>query len=255
MYDLSGKTILVTGASKGIGAEIARTLGDAGAHIIAHYRSDRSGVMDACRGIDNSRTLLVQADFSRLDDVEALWDAASNWRDRVDVVINNAAVMLWQGGFGDPLPSWDETWQRTLHINVLAPARLMRRAVEHFSERGGGIIVTISSWTAQKGVTNPDNIAYGASKAAIHNATQTIARAYAREGVLAYVVAPGVVRTRLSEQFADTQGGESAITESLAMKEWVPPKEIAELAAYLASGQVRHLSGATLDVNGASYIR
>ena len=255
MYDLSGKTILVTGASKGIGAEIVRTLGDAGAHVIAHYRSDRSGVSNACRGIDNARKLLVQADFSRLDDVEALWDAASSWRDRVDVVINNAAVMLWEGGFSEPLASWDETWQRTLHINVLAPARLIRRAVAHFTERGGGIIVTISSWTAQKGVTNPDNIAYGASKAAIHNATQTVARAYARKGVLAYVIAPGVVRTRLSEQFAATQGGESAITESLAMREWVPPKEIAELAAYLASGQVRHLSGATLDVNGASYIR
>ena len=255
MYDLSGKTILVTGASKGIGAEIVRTLGDAGAHVIAHYRSDRSGVSNACRGIDNARKLLVQADFSRLDDVEALWDAASSWRDRVDVVINNAAVMLWEGGFSEPLASWDETWQRTLHINVLAPARLIRRAVAHFTERGGGIIVTISSWTAQKGVTNPDNIAYGASKAAIHNATQTVARAYARKGVLAYVVAPGVVRTRLSEQFAATQGGESAITESLAMKEWVPPGEIAELAACLASGQLRHLSGATLDVNGASYIR
>ena len=255
MYDLSGKTILVTGASKGIGAEIARTLGDAGAHVIAHYRSDRGGVSNACRGIDNARKLLVQADFSRLDDVEALWDAASNWRDRVDVVINNAAVMLWEGGFSEPLASWDETWQRTLHINVLAPARLIRRAVEHFTERGGGIIVTISSWTAQKGVTNPDNIAYGASKAAIHNATQTVARAYARKGVLAYVVAPGVVRTRLSEQFSATRGGESEITESLAMKEWVPPGEIAELAACLASGQLRHLSGATLDVNGASYIR
>ena len=255
MYDLSGKTILVTGASKGIGAEIARTLGDAGAHVIAHYHSDRSGAMSACGEFCDTRKLLLEADFSNLDDVEALWDAATGWRGRVDVVINNAAVMLWNGGFDQPLGSWDETWQRTLHINVLAPARLMRRAVEHFTERGGGIIVTISSWTAQKGVTNPDNIAYGASKAAIQNATQTIARAYAREGVLAYVVAPGVVRTRLSDQFAATQGGESTITESLAMKEWVPPKEIAEIAAYLASGQVRHLSGATLDINGASYIR
>ncbi len=255
MYDLSGKTILVTGASKGIGAEIARTLGGAGAHVIAHYHSDRSGAMSACGAIRDARKLLLEADFSKLDDVESLWDAASGWRGRVDAVINNAAIMTWNGGIDQPLASWDETWQRTLHINVLAPARLMRRAVKHFTARGGGIIVTISSWTAQKGVTNPDNIAYGASKAAIHNATQTIARAYARKGVLAYVVAPGVVRTRLSEQFAATQGGESAITESLAMKEWVPPTEIAEIAAYLASGQVRHLSGATLDVNGASYIR
>ena len=127
--------------------------------------------------------------------------------------------------------------------------------VNAYLDAGGGTIVTISSWAAQKGVTNPDTIAYGASKAAIHNATQTIARAYAARGILAYVVAPGVVDTRLSRQFAQTQGGESAVTAGLAMQEWVPPAEIGELVAYLATGRVRHLSGATLDINGASYIR
>jgi NAD(P)-dependent dehydrogenase (short-subunit alcohol dehydrogenase family) len=104
-------------------------------------------------------------------------------------------------------------------------------------------------------VTNPATIAYGASKAAIQAATQTIARAYAKKGILAYVLAPGVVRTRLSEQFAATQGGEDNITRGLAMGEWVPPAEIGELIAFLATGRMRHLSGATLDINGASYIR
>ena len=106
-----------------------------------------------------------------------------------------------------------------------------------------------------RGVTNPATIAYGASKGAIHAATKTIARAYAREGILAYTIAPGVVRTRLSEQFAATAGGEEQINKTLAMGEWVPPAEIADLAAFLATGKARHLSGATLDMNGASYIR
>ena len=104
-------------------------------------------------------------------------------------------------------------------------------------------------------MTNPHTIAYGASKAAIHAATQTTARAFARDGILAYVIAPGVVRTRMSEEFAETQGGEEQITAGLAMGAWVPPDEIGDLVVFLATGAVRHLSGATLDINGASYIR
>ena len=255
MHDLSNKTVLVTGSSKGIGAEIVKQVGDAGAHVIAHYASDREGAIKASRSISESKKRLVQADFTEFDQVEALWETAENWRGGIDVLVNNAAVMLWDGGFDQPVDVWDSVWEKTLMINVMAPARLLRRAVRHFNDNSGGTIITLSSWTAQKGVANPDTIAYGSSKAAIHTATQTIARAFAKHGILAYVVAPGVVRTRLSEQAAESQGGENKITESLAMEEWVPPEEVAELVTYLATGHVRHLTGATLDINGASYIR
>ncbi|MGB5346743.1 MAG: SDR family oxidoreductase, partial [Woeseia sp.] len=80
-------------------------------------------------------------------------------------------------------------------------------------------------------------------------------RAYAADGVLVYIIAPGIVRTRMSTDFAALQGGEDAVTATLAMGEWVPPEEVGELIAFLASGRVRHLSGATLDINGASYLR
>lgn len=255
MYDLTGKTILVTGASKGIGAATVERLGRAGASVVAHYGGDREGAESATRAIDPARKCLVSADLSDLDAVESLWEAAEQWRGRIDVLVNNAAVMLFDGGPDAALEVWDRIWQQTLTVNVLAAARLLRRAVRHYLEAGGGSIVTISSWAAQKGVTNPGNIAYGASKAAVHNLTQTIARAYARDGILAYSIAPGVVRTRLSEQFAESQGGEGPITESLAMREWVPPEDVAETVTFLASGSARHLTGATLDLNGASYIR
>lgn len=142
-----------------------------------------------------------------------------------------------------------------MQVNVLAPADLLRRAVRQFRRQEGGIAITISSWNGQRGSTNPRTIAYAASKAAIRAAMQTIARGYARDKVLAYVIAPGVVRTRMSEQSAATLGGEEAVTASLAMGEWVPPEEIGYLVAFLATGRVRHLTGATLDLNGASYIR
>lgn len=255
MHDLSGRKVLVTGSSKGIGAATVRRLGEAGAYVIAHYSSDLSGAEAATSEIDESRKLLLQADFANLQEVEDLWDMALAKCGRIDVLVNNAAIMLWDGGFEQPLEVWDSVWEQTLAINVLAASRLMRRAVQHYLDNDGGTIITLSSWAAQKGVTNPATIAYGASKAAIHAATQTIARAFAKQGILAYVLAPGVVRTRLSEEFAATQGGEDNITRGLAMGEWVPPAEIGELIAFLATGRTRHLSGATLDINGASYIR
>jgi NAD(P)-dependent dehydrogenase (short-subunit alcohol dehydrogenase family) len=255
MSDLSAKTILVTGASKGIGAAIARRLGEDGAYVVAHYGSDRDGAEAATARIPAERKLLVQADLGDLDAVERLWSASASWRGGLDVVVNNAAVMLWGGGIDQPVEAWDATWDETLRVNVLAPARLMRQAIPHFLDRGGGTIISISSWAAQRGVTNPDTMAYGASKAAIRAATQTVARAYAARNILAYIIAPGVVRTRLSQQFAETQGGEAVISAGLASGRWVEPEEIAHTVAFLAAGLAPQLSGATLDMNGASYIR
>ncbi len=131
----------------------------------------------------------------------------------------------------------------------------MRAAVRHFLTRGGGVIILMSSWVAQRGVTNPQMIAYAASKGAIKAVAQSVARAYAANGIYTYIVAPGIVRTKMSVDFAMLQGGEDEVTKTLAMGEWVPPAEIGELIAFLAQGTVRHLSGATLDVNGATYIR
>jgi NAD(P)-dependent dehydrogenase (short-subunit alcohol dehydrogenase family) len=254
MHDLSGRTILLTGASKGIGAATAEALGAAGAHLVAHYGGDRAGAEAATAGIPAERKLLVQADLADLASVRGMWREAVAWRGRVDVLVNNAAVMLDSPLRADD-EAWDEAWTRSLDVNVKGPAALLREATRHHVDNGGGVIVTLSSWAAQRGAGNPDLTAYSASKAAIKAATQTIARAHAADGVLAYIVAPGVVRTQMSEVSAQRTGGEEALTASLAMKEWVPPSELADLVAYLATGRCRHLTGATLDVNGASYVR
>jgi NAD(P)-dependent dehydrogenase (short-subunit alcohol dehydrogenase family) len=131
----------------------------------------------------------------------------------------------------------------------------VREAVRHFLEHGGGTLVTLSSWAAQRGSAIPQLTAYASSKAAVRTLTQTIARNHARDGILAYVVAPGIVRTPMSEISATFRGGPDAVNAALAMGEMVEPREVAELIAFLAGGSMRHLSGATLDVNGASYIR
>ena len=95
----------------------------------------------------------------------------------------------------------------------------------------------------------------GAANAALELLSRGVAMRYAKEGVLAYVITPGVVRTRLSEQSAATLGGEDKVTATLAMGEWVPPDDIGYMVAFLSTGKVRHLTGATLDINGATYVR
>ena len=255
MTDMTGKTVVVTGASKGIGAAIVKSLGASGANIVAHYASDRAGAEDAVAGIAEDRRTLIQADFANPVEADAFWARAEEWQGRIDVLVTNAAVMRIGGGIEAPDSEWDDVWDEAWRINVLSPARLMRNAVRSFEPSGGGVIICISSWAANRGASNPDSIAYAASKAAITAAAKTIARAYATKNILTYLVSPGVVRTRMSEDFAASHGGEEAITAGLQMKEWIPPEDLGELVAFLATGKVRHLTGATIDVNGASYVR
>jgi NAD(P)-dependent dehydrogenase (short-subunit alcohol dehydrogenase family) len=132
----------------------------------------------------------------------------------------------------------------------------MRLAVRGWLAAGRpGAIVGIGSWVSTRGTSNPGAIAYAATKAAIAAATKTVARNHAKDGILAYVISPGVVATQMSIDSAERTGGIEAVTAQLPMAEWVPPHEIAALAVFLAEGRTRHMTGATLDINGAAYIR
>jgi NAD(P)-dependent dehydrogenase (short-subunit alcohol dehydrogenase family) len=254
MDDLTGRTVLVTGASKGIGQATARALGDAGANVVAHYGSDEPGAREAVSAIAADRQLVLRADLAVPGETRRLWNEALAWQGRLDVLVNNAAVLI-ETPLDDPDDVWADKWSRTFAVNVRASSDLVRDAVRHFQGCGGGVLIALSSWVAQRGSGNPDLLAYAASKGAVKGLVHTIARNHATEGVLAYMIAPGVVRTQMSVDAAVRQGGEEKLTASLAMREWVPPEEIGELVVFLASGRQRHLSGATFDVNGASYIR
>lgn len=254
-FSLAGRTVLLTGASKGIGAETAKVLLDMGANLVAHYGGDRAGAEAAVAKAEPDRVLLLQADLALPGEARRLWKEAVAWRGRVDVLVNNAAIFLNAGGIEEDEAEWDEVWEKTLQVNVRAPADLMRGAVHHYKANGGGIIVTVVSWNAQRGSSSPKTIAYAASKGAIKAATQTIARTYADRNILAYIIAPGVVKTRMSEESAAVLGGVEKLTAGLAMGEWVPPAEIGSLIGFLATGTCRHMTGATIDFNGASYVR
>lgn len=251
---LTGRNVLLTGASRGIGAATARALAEADASLVAHYRSGRDGADAATAALPEGQRLLAQADLAVPGAGRELWRAATAWRERIDVLVLNAGVMPLTPIDGDDA-SWDAGWETALRVNLLEPAALLREAVNHFVAHGGGTVVVLSSWAAQQGSRVADLPAYAASKAAIRNLAQTVARNHARDGVRVHVIAPGLVRTEMMEASAVDRGGAEAVAEGLATGKLIEPEEVAGLITFLASDACPNLSGATLDLNGASYVR
>lgn len=252
--ELSGRTVLVTGASAGIGRAIVERLATTGARVIAHHNANADGARAAVSDYPDGAAHLVRADLSEPHGASTLWSQAMEWGHRIDVAVLNAAIMP-KVDFDAADEDWDAALDLALQVNTRSQLTLIRRAVAHFHDAGGGSLVGLSSWSAQRGAGNANLVGYAASKAATAAAIKTVARAYAAHGVLAYLIAPGVVDTQMSASAGKDRGGRQAFLDTLTMREMVPPSEIAELVALLASGRTRHLSGATIDVNGASYIR
>jgi 3-oxoacyl-[acyl-carrier protein] reductase len=246
--ELDGRTVLLTGASGGIGAVTAEALLAGGADVLAHYRSDRAAAERAVAG----RATLVQGDLATPAGARALWRAAEAVRP-VDVLVLNAATMAETPFDGDD-EAWDAGWEQLLAVNVVGAGALLREAVRTFAARGGGTAVVVSSWAAEQGSRILDVSGYAASKAAIRNLAQTLARHFAAAGVSIYVLAPGVVDTGMgvAGQSSDQQ---QSVAAGLAMGSLVPATEVADLITYLASGRCPSLTGATVDLNGASYVR
>lgn len=254
MFDLKNKVVLVTGASRGIGASIATAVGQAGADVVLHYGKSKDAAEKVAAGLDRNHTKLIGADLTKDDETQRLWQEAVAWKGRVNVVILNAGMMDWAGP-DDDFEKWDEVLRRTLQTNVFAAAHLCRDAVRHYRTQGGGIIIGISSHVAHQGVRAANSMAYAASKGALKALLQSIARCFSRENILTYTIAPGLTATEIAEDFIDKFGKREDILNELAMKEMVPPEDIANICAFLATGASRHATGTTIDVTGANYIR
>lgn len=252
MHELAERTVLITGVSGAVGARLAGTFGGYGARVIGSYRTGAAAAEEAIAGLPAGRGSVIQADLDSPDAARGLWTAASAIAE-VDTVVVNAAVIEPTPLTGDD-DAWDAGWQHTLQVNVLGAATLMREAASAFAARGSGSIIAISSWAGQQGSRIPDLGAYAASKAAIRNFGQTLARAHARDGVRVYTIAPGVVDAGMGTAgMSDDRIRE--VADGLAMGRHVEVQEIAELAAFLATGRAPSLTGSTLDLNGASYLR
>lgn len=251
MIDLEKKTVLVTGASRGIGRAILEICHAAGANVVLHYgrSAEAAEAIAAELGADRCRT--VQGELADLDDLKRLWQAAVSWKGRVDVLVNNASIRM-DLELDETDEKWDAAWHQVLDVNLVAPAHLCRMAVRHFREKGGGSIVNIASRPAFRGDT-PTCPHDGAAKGGLVSLTRQIARHYGSDGVRAFVVAPGIIETDQASDFFAVSGRGSWLTEIPAGR-FGKPTDIANIVAFLASGLADYATGATIDVNGASYV-
>ena len=244
---LARKTVLVTGASRGIGRATAEALHREGAHVVLHYGNDKDSAQATADRLA-ARVKLVQGDLRNPDERRRIWTEAANWRGGLDVLVNNAGAWLPSDINDDG--AWQQGWQANYELNLMAPADLCREAILGFRERGGGIIVNVTSRSAHRG-DDAGHLAYGAAKGGLLALTKGIARGYGKDNILAYAVAPGWVATDIAGDLAT----DPSVLAGLPLGEVTPAEDVAEVIAFLASGRSRHTTGATIDITGADYVR
>lgn len=230
--------ILLTGASRGIGAATVLTLRAAGHSVIGQ----------STRGGDG----FLAADFAEPRVADRLWaEALAAAGGRVDVLVNNAGV--FEDADIEDADEFAQVWARSLAINLQSSADLCRHAVLHFRAHGGGRIINVASRAGHRGDA-PANWHYAAAKGGMLAMTKTIARAYSGENILCFAIAPGFVLTPMAEDYLAGPNGDR-IRGEIPLGRVAEANEIAETIRWLASDAPPSLTGATLDVNGASYVR
>ncbi|KIC15828.1 SDR family NAD(P)-dependent oxidoreductase [Leisingera sp. ANG-DT] len=251
MAHLTGQTVLLTGSTGTIGAAIARELAREGARVLLHYGRNRYAAEALAAEIGNG-AMCFTADLSDPTTPSQLWAEAEAAAGRIHALINNAGI-LSPSSVDDPLDQWQATWSRDVQVNLLAPADLCHAAIPHFRTHGGGRIVNMASRAAQGGY-RPGAMSYGATKAALVNLTQSIAGGFGVDNITATALAPGWVRTEMSEAYI-AEHGEAAALSGIPIGRMAEPSGIAELTAFVLRPSQSSLSGAVLDVNGASQMR
>lgn len=248
MAGLEGKTVLITGASRGIGAAAARIAHEQGARVVLHASGESPAASAAAAAAGGGA--VIYENLAAPGAGARLVARAIEQAGRLDAVVNNAGVYLSSALDGSDA-AWADSWAATMAVNVQAPADICRAAVAHFRATGGGIVVNIASRAGHRGDA-PDGGAYAASKGAVLAMTKTYARALAGENILFYAIAPGWVETRMAPK--DIEARKKAVHE-IPLGRVADPEEVAAMIAFLASGACPSATGATFDVNGASYVR
>ncbi len=230
--------ILLTGASRGIGAATYELLRSRGHQVAGH----------STQGSDD----LIAGDLAEPDSTRKIWEEAVDRLGTIDALVNNAGI--YEGVDVDASDAdWQAAWIRTLAINLTSAADLCRLAVQHFKANGGGRIVNVASRAAFRG-DSPSHWHYAASKSAMVGMTKTIARAYAPENILAFAVAPGFTVSEMTEEYLAGRGG-AAIVADIPLGRVTSTGEVAEAIRWLATEAPAASTGSIIDLNGASDVR
>ncbi|MBM0106779.1 SDR family oxidoreductase [Steroidobacter sp. S1-65] len=249
--DLTGQNVLVTGASRGIGAAIARALAASGARVCIHYGIQKAASERLAAQIGNG-AFAVGANLADRQSCISLWEQVEQRCGAVHALVNNAGVAL-ESPLDQPTDQWHAAWESTLAINLTATGLLCRSAIAHFQKIGGGRIVNIASRAAFRGDT-PDYLAYAASKGGMVALSRSIARGFGKANIKSFVLAPGFTRTEMAQAFIDKYGEGFALND-IALERLTEPSDIAPTVVFLLSGLADHATGTSIDLNAGSYVR
>ncbi len=248
--ELEDKVALVTGASRGIGKAIAKSLADAGAAVAVHFNRNVAYAEAVASSLGN-QSAVFQADLAQIEACEELFQEVIKAYGRLDILINNAGIAQLVSS-SDSTGKWSRVWEQTMAVNARATALLCRLAIRQFQKQGGGHIINIASRAAFRGDT-AEYMSYAASKGAVVSLTRSIARAYGKDGIKAFVVAPGFVRTDMAQDAVNSYG-DTFILGDLALDQLTEPEDIAPMVTLLASGLADHATGTSIDINAGSYV-
>jgi NAD(P)-dependent dehydrogenase (short-subunit alcohol dehydrogenase family) len=250
-------TVLVTGGSRGIGAAIVRALHTGGASVYFTYARASEAADALVRELGDDRVACERNDVAEPAALPGLVARCAERFGSIDVLVNNAAIFGENPFDGDDYDAWQAGWARTLAVNVLGPANLTYLALRSMRSNAPdacgvrGRIVNVASRAAHRGETTFAD--YGASKAALVNLTKSTARGCARDGIVAFTVAPGFIATEMAAEAIALHG--DAIRAEIPSGRIGSPEDVARIVAFLASGGADYATGTTIDVNGASYVR
>ena len=240
MFDLSGKSALITGASGGIGGAVARALHAAGAQIA--LSGTREAPLRALAEELGARAHVIVANLSDPESIEALAKSALAEMGAVDILVNNAGIT--QDNLFMRMS--DSEWQSVIDVNLGATFRLCRGVLRPMMKARWGRIVNITSVVGATG--NPGQANYAAAKAGIVGMSKSLAHEVASRGITVNCVAPGFITTAMTDKLTDDQ--KSKILTQVPAGRMGTPEEIAAAVVYLASAEAGYMTGATLHVNG-----
>jgi 3-oxoacyl-[acyl-carrier protein] reductase len=249
--EFHGMTALVTGASKGIGAETAFVLGASGAFTLIHYNTGRQ---EACRLLERIRATggdgeLVQSDLSSSEGIHRLIRTIEQGKRPIDILVNNAGSLIKRSAF---LELTEELWNQVFTLDLTSAFLITQACLRGMVERRKGVIVNISSVAARFG-GGSGAIAYSSAKGALSTMTKGLAREFASHGIRINAVSPGTIDTDYHRQFSTPQGLE-AVAKATPMGRLGTSAEVADAVVFLCSGKARFIQGQVIEVNGGFFM-
>jgi 3-oxoacyl-[acyl-carrier protein] reductase len=246
------KVVLVTGASRGIGREVAKQFAERGAKIAIHYNSNLSAAEETQAMLVGDGHIIVQANMDNPEAIKQMVDTVVDQMGSIDILVNNAGIYEEHPLTEVSYEEWQTNFRKTLDVNLVGVSNTIYCAAQVMIKNGGGRIVNISSRGAFRG--EPTAPAYGASKAGLNSMGQSLAQLLAPYNIFVGTVAPGYVETDMAAHILAEPRGEGIRNQS-PLGRVAKPEEVAHVAVFLASDGAEFTTGAIVDVNGASYLR